>query len=195
MRRLTYFVAATLDGFIAAPDRSDPTGPGGFWPLTEDYLAHLVAEYPETLPATARDALGVTAAGTRFDTVLMGRRTHGIGLAAGVTNAYPHLRNLVFSRTLDADLDPSVEVVAADPVARVRELKAEPGGGLWLCGGGDLAGALHDEIDELVLKVAPLTLGAGVPLFGDVDHGPRHWTPGGSTTLPSGVTFSSFRRR
>lgn len=195
MRQLTYFIAVTLDGFIAAPDRSDPTGPGGFWPLTEDYVAHLVAEYPETLPGAARSALGVTAGGNRFDTVLMGRRTYDIGLAAGVTNAYPHLRNLVVSRTLAGGTDPSVEVVDTDPVERVRELKGEPGAGLWLAGGGALAGALHDEIDELVLKFAPLTIGSGVPLFGDGrPFAPRHWTPAGTTTLPSGVTFSSFRR-
>ncbi len=92
MRRLTYFIAVTLDGFIAGPDRADPTGPDGFWPLTEDYVRHLVAEFPETLPAAARRALGVTAPGTRFDTALMGRRTYDVGLAAGVPDPYPHLR-------------------------------------------------------------------------------------------------------
>lgn len=195
MRQLTYFVAVTLDGFIAGPDRSDPTGPGGFWPLADDYVAHLVAEYPETLPGAARSALGVTASGTRFDTVLMGRRTYDIGLEAGVTNAYPHLRNLVFSRTLGVRTDPSVEVIDTDPVERVRDLKDEPGAGLWLCGGGALAGALQDEIDALVLKIAPLTIGSGVPLFGGGQpFRPRRWRPAGTATLPSGVTFSSFRR-
>ena len=118
-----------------------------------------------------------------------------IGLAAGVTNAYPHLRNLVFSRTLTGSPDPSVEVVAGDPVARVRALKDEPGAGLWLVGGGSLAGALYDEIDELVLKVAPITLGAGVPLFGDdTPFRLRGWTPHATTTLPSGVSVVSLRR-
>lgn len=116
MRRLTYLIAVTLDGFIAGPDRGDPTGPDGFWPLPGDYIQHLVAEFPETLPAAARTALGVTATGGSFDTALMGRRTYEIGLDAGVTNAYPHLRNLVFSRTLTGSPDPSVEVVAGDPV-------------------------------------------------------------------------------
>jgi dihydrofolate reductase len=108
--------------------------------LPGDYIEHLVAEFPETLPAAARNALGVTASGGYFDTALMGRRTYEIGLAAGVTNAYPHLRNLVFSRTLAGGTDPSVEVVADDPVERA--LKGEPGAGLWLVGGGSLAGAL-----------------------------------------------------
>lgn len=195
VRRLTYLVAATLDGFIAGPDRGDPTGPGGFWPLTEDYIAHLVAEFPETLPAAARTALGVTAGGS-FDTALMGRRTYEIGLAAGVPNAYPHLRTVVFSRTLTGSPDPTVEVVAGDPVERVRALKQELGAGLWLVGGGALAGALYDEIDELVLKIAPITVGAGVPVFGDADarFRLRSWTPRSASTLPGGVSILSLTR-
>ena len=113
MRTLTYFVAVSMDGFIAGPDRADPTD---FWPIGEDYVEHLVANYPETLPGPARAALGITAPGTHFDTVISGRRTYEIGLAAGVTNAYPHLRHVVFSHALDLSPDPRVEVVDGDPV-------------------------------------------------------------------------------
>jgi dihydrofolate reductase len=197
MRRLTYLVAVTLDGFIAGPDRSDPTGPSGFWPLTEDYIHHLVTEFPETLPAAARTALNVTGSGGSFDTALMGRRTYGIGLDAGVTDPYPHLRTLVFSRTLSESPGGSVEVVTQDPTDRVRALKDEPGDGLWLVGGGSLASALYDEIDDLVLKIAPITLGAGVPLFGDSNPAfrLRSWEPHTATTLAGGSTILSFRRR
>jgi dihydrofolate reductase len=113
-----------------------------------------------------------------------------------VTNAYPHLRTLVFSRTLAGSPDPSVEVVAGDPAERVRAPKDEPGAGLWLVGGGSLAGALCDEIDELVLKIAPITIGAGVPVFGDTDtrFRLRGWTPHAASTLPSGVSVLSLRR-
>ncbi len=89
MRRLVHYIATTLDGFIAGPDGGDPTGPNGFWPVPEDYIRHLVAEYPETLPVQARQALSVTAEGTHFDTVLEGRRSYEIGLAAGLTDAIP----------------------------------------------------------------------------------------------------------
>jgi dihydrofolate reductase len=48
----------------------------------------------------------------------------------------------------------------------VRAFKLESGKDIWLVGGGDLAGALYAEIDRIVLKLSPLTLGSGVGLFG-----------------------------
>ncbi|MCG6499336.1 dihydrofolate reductase family protein [Kitasatospora sp. A2-31] len=62
--------------------------------------------------------------------------------ALGVT-AYPHLRHYVFSRSLTGSPDAAAEVVSTDPLAKVRELKAHDGKGIWLVGGGELAGALY----------------------------------------------------
>ncbi|MFF4325860.1 dihydrofolate reductase family protein [Streptomyces sp. NPDC001591] len=195
MRRLVYFVATTLDGFIAGPDGADPTGPNGFWPISEDYVQHLVAEYPETLPVQARQALSVTAPGTHFDTVLEGRRSYEIGLAAGITNAFPHLRHLVFSRTLTESPDPSVELVAEDPAVTVRELKQREGKDIWLIGGAELARSLCTEIDALVLKVAPLTIGDGIPLFShNAVFDPRAWALSDHTVLKSGALFLTYTR-
>ncbi|TDQ47251.1 dihydrofolate reductase family protein [Actinorugispora endophytica] len=196
MRKLVYFIASTLDGFIAGPDGSDPTGPGGFWTPSEDYIRHLVEEYPETLPGPARAALGVTAEGTRFGTVVEGRKSYEIGLAAGVTDAYPHLRHLVFSRTLTESPDPGVEIVADDPVAALRELKRDGGEDLWLVGGGELAGALYGEIDRLVVKLSPLTIGSGIPLFGrTAAFAPNAWELVDHTVLKGGAVFLTYDRR
>ncbi|MGW7246380.1 dihydrofolate reductase family protein [Streptomyces decoyicus] len=195
MRRLVYCIASTLDGFLAGPDGTDPTGPDGFWPIADDYLKHLAAELPELLPVHARSALGITDEGTRFDTVLEGRRTYEIGLRAGLTDAYPHLRHLVFSRTMEQSPDPAVELVATDPVAKVRELKRTGGKDIWLLGGSALAGALYPEIDQLLLKLSPLTLGTGLPLFSrDTPFDPRTWELTEHTVLQSGAAFLTYDR-
>ncbi|SDL30720.1 dihydrofolate reductase family protein [Streptomyces indicus] len=197
MRKLVYYIAVTLDGQIAGPDGSDPTsGPDAFWPIADDYLQHLAAEFPETLPAPAREALGITAPGTRFDTVLEGRRTYQLGVDAGVPDAYPHLRHLVFSRTLTQSPAPSVELVAEDPVETVRRLKKEDGKDIWLIGGGELAGALYGEIDQLILKLAPLTVGTGIPLFGThARFEPTAFTLTDSKILESGSAFLTYTRK
>ncbi|XVV00621.1 dihydrofolate reductase family protein [Actinosynnema sp. CA-248983] len=192
MRKLVYYVATTLDGFVAGPDGADPTGPGGFWPIPEDYLRHLIAQYPETLPGMARDALGVTAEGTSFDTVLEGRKSYEIGLKVGVADAFPHLRHIVFSRTLETS---DVEVVASDPIAKVRALKQEDGKDIWLVGGGSVAGALYPEIDRLIVKLAPLTIGTGIPLFGaGAAFDPRSWALTDHVRLDSGALFLTYDR-
>jgi dihydrofolate reductase len=195
VRKLVYCIAATLDGFIAGPDGADPTGPDGFWPISGDYVQYLAAEYPETLPAPARKALSVTAGGTHFDTVLEGRKSYEIGLQAGITDAYPHLRHLVFSTTLAKSPDPAVELVTSDPVAKVRELKQEDGKDIWLIGGGALAGALYAEIDQLIVKLCPLTIGTGIPLFGrTAAFDPRVWNLTDHVVLESGAVFLTYTR-
>lgn len=195
MRKLTYFVAVTIDGFIAGPDGGDPSPPNGFFTVNEDYLAELVENYPETLPGPARDALGVTAEGERFDTVLEGRRAYELGLAVGLTNAYPHLRHLVFSRTLGESPDPTIELVASDPVEKVRELKQQAGKGIWLVGGAALAGSLFGEIDELVVKLNPIAIGTGIPIFGrDLAFDVTHFRLADHKVLPGGTVFLTYAR-
>ncbi|MBL0747704.1 dihydrofolate reductase family protein [Nocardioides baculatus] len=192
MRRLVYLVAVTLDGFIAGPDGGDPSG-ADFFPVTPDLVEHLVTSWPETLPGPARDASGLSGPGARFDTVVEGRASYDVGLAAGLTDAYPHLRHLVVSRSLAGRDDLPVEVVGGDPVERVRELKAEEGSDIWLVGGGTLAHALLPEIDRLVLKVNPSVIGDGVRLFaGPFTH--ARFEHVDQVDLPGGVRVVTLDR-
>ncbi|WP_406207283.1 dihydrofolate reductase family protein [Kitasatospora sp. NBC_01560] len=163
MRKLSYFVGATIDGFIASPD-------GGFdfflAHTVGEYLQYLTTEHTDTLPTPARAAFGLDGTpNSRFDTVLMGRGSYQPGLSAGLTSPYAHLRQIVLSRTPVAGPDQAVEVTDEDPLALVRRLKQEDGLGIWLCGGGDLAGQLLPEIDELIIKQYPTVAGDGIPLF------------------------------
>ena len=127
-------------------------------------MEFIAASYPETLPTPVREQLGLTAPGTRFDTVVMGRNTYTPALEAGIRSPYAHLDQYVVSATLPASPDPQPHVVAGDPVGLVRRLKHQPGAGVWLAGGGRLAGALLGEIDELVIKRYPVVLGVGIPV-------------------------------
>ncbi|WP_226531726.1 dihydrofolate reductase family protein [Microbacterium paraoxydans] len=160
MRALTYYIGVSLDGFIAGP--ADEVG---FYPVTEAFAESLGTEFADLQPTFARAGRGgADAPVTRFDTVVMGRRTYEPALQVGVTDPYAHLRTIVFSRTLADPADPNVEVVRSDPLARVRQLKAEEGLGIYLAGGAALAGALIDEIDRLIVKKYPVIAGDGIPM-------------------------------
>ncbi|PZG15051.1 dihydrofolate reductase family protein, partial [Nonomuraea aridisoli] len=126
---------------------------------------------------------------------LEGRRSYDIGLKAGITDAFPHLRHLVFSRTLTESPDPAVELVATDPAQTVRDLKRQDGKDIWLLGGAELAGALYQQIDQLILKVGALTVGAGIPMFSrTATFDPRAWKLSDHTVLDSGAVFLTYNR-
>lgn len=160
MRKLTYYIACSLDGFIAREDGAlDDFEMGG------EHFAELLGRFPETIPGHLRDQLGVDAPNARFDDVLMGRRTYEVALNIGVTNPYPHLDQYLISQTLATSPDANVQLVSSDLPQFVRDLKKQPGKGIWLCGGGSLASELLTEIDEVILKVNPFLLGSGIPLI------------------------------
>jgi dihydrofolate reductase len=165
MRKLTYYVASTIDGFIATDD-----GAVDFFPVGGDHGPAITAQYPETLPTKVRESLGIDKRNRYFDTVLMGRKTHDFGVRTGTSSPYAHLKQYVVSTTLPENPDPDVELIAADPLTKVRELKRAEGLGIWLCGGGELAQVLLPEIDQIFLKLYPVLLGHGRSLFGT---GPR----------------------
>ncbi|PRX98882.1 dihydrofolate reductase family protein [Allonocardiopsis opalescens] len=188
MRRLVYYVATTIDGFIAAPD-----GGMAAFPTEGDHIEAIIAEYPETIPGHMRDQMGLDAPNRHFDTVVMGRGTYQPAVDLGVPNLYPQLRQYVVTRTMERSPHPAVELVTGDPVAKVRELKAEDGLDIWLCGGGALAGVLYPEVDELFVKINPVVFGSGTPLFG-MDFQPSAFEPAGTTAYRSGVVTARYLR-
>lgn len=192
MRKLVYYVATTLDGYIAAPGGGDPSGQE-FFPLTEDVIRYIVEELPETLPAPARAAMGIDSPGWVFDTVVEGRGSYDVGVAAGLTDAYPHLRHIVFSTSMTDSPDPNVEVVSDAALDRIRQLKADDGLDIWLVGGGTLAHSLLPEIDRLVLKVNPSIIGAGIPLFAG-PFTPHLYTLVDDLALDGGVRVVTYDR-
>jgi dihydrofolate reductase len=89
MRRLRYQVAASLDGFLAAPD-------GSFDWIPED---------PD---------IDFGALLAQFDTLVMGRKTFEVAIANG-GGAMPGMKSIVYSRTLRQRDHPTVTIVNSDP--------------------------------------------------------------------------------
>jgi dihydrofolate reductase len=176
VRRLVYYVAVTLDGFIARPD-----GSFDCFLFEGEHFCDLIERFPETFPTHYRSEAGITGEARCFDTVLMGRHTYEVGLREGLTSPYAHLRQYLVSTTLRESPDPAVRLHRGDPLDLVRRLKAENAiqsksaaavseappapNDIWLCGGAKLAAVLASEIDELILKINPVVIGKGIPLF------------------------------
>ncbi|WFB06449.1 dihydrofolate reductase family protein [Streptomyces sp. LX-29] len=195
MRKLVYYVAVTLDGYIAGPGGEYDFYPVGDAEQAAAYAAWTNARYPETVPTAMRAARGLAdTPNRRFDTVVMGSGTYRPALDAGLTSPYAHLRQYVVSRTLGASPDPEVTVVDGDPLTLVRDLKREEGADIWLCGGGRLAGALLPEVDELIIKSYPVVAGSGIPVFaGDFD--PTPFAVADRRSFANDVTITWFTRR
>lgn len=149
MRLITYYVAASLDGFIAGPG-DDISG------FVQNGRG--VEQYRQDLQ--------------RYDTVIMGRKTYEFGYQYGLQPgqpAYPHMMHYIFSNTLRFDETHEQVQVCPPDLDFIRELKQGDGTDIYLCGGGAFAGWLldHQLIDRLKLKLNPLILGRGVRLFGN----------------------------
>ena len=162
MRDVVYYIATTLDGFIA---REDGSFEDFAW--NEDFIADLLATYPETFPAPFRTGEYDRADNRKFDVVLMGRKTYEVGLREGLTNPYTTLDQYVFSRSMETSPDPAVALVSDGAVDVVRALKEEDGRSIWICGGSELATDLFEAglVDEVVVKLNPIVFGTGIPLF------------------------------
>ncbi|WP_404436364.1 dihydrofolate reductase family protein [Microbacterium aerolatum] len=189
MRDLTYYVAVSMDGYIA--------GPGGEFDrfLVEgDHAAVIWGKYGGTAPTALADAAGLSVEGSPFDTVLMGWNAYAVGLPE-MPSPYRHLRQIVVTRGHQAPAGAEgVEFTDRDPVEVVRELKTEEGKGIWLCGGGALAAVLRDEIDSLALKRNPVLFGAGIPLFESGEYDPAAFRPTAVTPFESGVVLAEYTR-
>jgi dihydrofolate reductase len=144
-----YYTATSLDGFIADPDNSlewlftrarEPDGP-----LSYDAF---IAE------------IGALAMGsTTFEWILDHQR-----------GDWPYeLPCWVFThRRLRVVPDAPIEFVSG-AVAPVHRQMVDAAGGknVWIVGGGDLAGQFAEAglLDEVLVSLAPVTLGAGAPLL------------------------------
>ena len=149
MARIIYYVASSIDGFIAGEndDISDFAAGGKG---VDKYLADL----------------------QKFKTVIMGRRTYEFGYQYGLEPgkpAYPHMEHFIFSDTLKIENLAETVHIEKKSIDRIHEIKESAQSDIYLCGGGEFAGWLLENglIDQLKLKLNPIILGHGIPLFGN----------------------------
>lgn len=151
MRKITFGGANSLDNYFARKDDSID------WLMWSDEMTPVMTDYWKTV-----------------DTILMGRRTYEVALkhSKGKSNAYPGIKTYVFSRTLEAKANEDVKIISENVVEFVRDLKSEAGKDICLMGGGNLAKTFFEAglIDEIGFNIHPVLLGAGVPLFYEMNR-------------------------
>lgn len=150
MTELIYHVATSLDGFIC--DREG--GTNAFLPEGDHIPDFMKSIYD-------------------YSAVLMGKKTYEYGFRFGLKPGepgYKGLKHYIFSKSFDFLSTDEVELVKKDSISFVTKLKKENTKPLWLCGGGEFAGSLLKNrlIDKLVLKINPILINEGIPLFGEV---------------------------
>ena len=186
MRKLTYAMNVSLDGFIAAP--GDDLG----WSVPSDELFQF---WSDRVGAT-----GLALYGRRLWEA-MSSHWPTAAQQPGVTPAHVEfarrwldMPKVVFSSTLRA-VDWNTRLVTGDAVAEIARLKAEDGGPMDI-GGATLAAAAMRAglIDEYVLVTAPVLLGGGTPFFTALD-GWVNLTLQETRTFPEGVLLTRYETR
>ncbi|MBE7439880.1 MAG: dihydrofolate reductase [Spirochaetales bacterium] len=151
-----YYTATSLDGFIATPDHdltwltsldSGEAGPPGY----DQFIAGIGA---------------LVMGSATYEWML---RNH-IFINPDTPQAWPYTQPCwVFtSKQREKVANADITFVSGDirPVY-AQIAKKFPGKNLWLVGGGELVGQFYDAglLNELIITVAPVTLGAGAPLL------------------------------
>lgn len=186
MRKIIVSTFITLDGVMQAPggpeeDTSDGFKYGGWSaPYGDEVFDKMLQKQME--PAD----------------ILLGRKTFEIFASYWPTHAdyWPGINDVtkyVMSNTIkESDWENSVFLTS---VADIEKLKNSEGSDIQVWGSGELVQLLlkHDLVDELWLKIYPLTLGSGKKLL---DHGaiPAAFTLTESVVTPSGVIIVNYKR-
>ncbi|WP_026554865.1 dihydrofolate reductase family protein [Arthrobacter sp. 35W] len=178
-----YFVASSLDGFIAEPD-------GGL-----DWLmAFNGVEGQEESYASFMAGIGAIVMGAETYRFLLNEQ------AAGALDEwpYPGLPTWVVTHAqLPAFEDADITFTSGDiaPV-HAAALAAAGGANVWMVGGGSLAAQFHQAglLDELVLTLIPVALGSGRQLL-PVSGTTPAWTLLRSKVLGAGAVELTYRLR
>ncbi len=187
MRKIIVLEFISLDGVMQAPGGPEEDTSGGFkyggWtvPYSDDFSGKM---------------MGKQMAG-EYD-LLLGRKTYDIfaGYWPEHADMWPQVNKItkyVVSTTLK---NPTWEhSVVLEDVEALKKLKNSDGPALQVYGSGNLVQTLlaHDLVDELWLKIYPVTLGKGKHLF-EGGAMPAAFTLTESQVSPTGVIFANYKR-
>jgi len=156
MGKIVYYIASSLDGYIAGQN-------GDVSSFL--YQGKGVEKYQSDLQ--------------NFKTVIMGRKTYEFGYSFGLEPgqpAYAGMENFIFSDNLKFDKlsqDVHIKKIEKQEVIKIKEESLTD---IYLCGGGKFAGWLLENhlIDQLKIKLNPITLGNGTRLF-DINSNNSKW--------------------
>lgn len=153
MRKVTLYIAMSLDGYIA-----DSGGNIG-WLNGQDRDG----ENMDTYSAFIKD----------IDTVVMGWNTyHQVATELSPHEwVYSALTSYVITHR-ELPSAANLKFVQDDPCRVVRRLKQESGRGIWICGGANIIHPLVQAglIDEYYISIIPTLLGSGIRLWGEVNQ-------------------------
>ena len=149
MRKISLFIATSLDGYIAKPD-NDLSFLRLIEKEGEDYG---YAEFTNTI-----------------DTLIVGRRTYDYVLEEIGPSHYDNGQRDVYviTRTERPQVGKTI-FYTGDITELVKRLKSEKGKNIYCDGGAEIINELlkHDLIDEFIISVIPVLLGDGIKLFKD----------------------------
>jgi len=190
MRKLIVLTFVTLDGVMQAPGGPEEDPSGGFkyggWsiPLFDDAVGQAMGEQM----------------GHPFD-LLLGRKTYDIfaGFWPNASDPTAEAINratkyVVTHRPVRTDWKKTI-TIGGDVVAKIKKHKEEDGPELQVHGSSNLIQTLlkNDLVDELWLKIYPITLGTGKRLFGEGTK-PAAYRVLKSNVAPNGVIVASYGR-
>ncbi len=158
-----YYVASSLDGYIATPDHS------------LDWLLQFGDVEETSYPAFIRDVGAIAMGSNTYEWILRHQSDSASPPDSGASGAevspeWPYRQPVwVFTtRSLPTIERADIRFVQGDVKPVYQEMVAVSGGkNLWIVGGGGLAGQFYDcgLLDELIVQVTAVTLGRGAPLL------------------------------
>lgn len=149
-RKLVLYIASSLDGYIATKDES------------LEWLYNVEGEGDN----------GFSEFYDKVDSILMGKRTYDWVINQDLKEfPYKDKECYVFTRSFTENTE-DVKFVNGDVTSFVNKLKRKDGKNIWIVGGGELLHSFIKEklVDELIITVAPILLGNGIPLFKEGDY-------------------------